>query len=76
MTYRVVPFQAKITEKGGAGDVATQLQSTIASETASGWEYLRLERVETFVAGTMGCFGLGARPGHFASYHVAVFRKA
>jgi hypothetical protein len=75
MRYKVLPFQAQISSNGGANDVANQLQSLIAAETAGGWEYMRLETVETYVAGTNGCFGLGATPARMTSYPVAVFRN-
>jgi hypothetical protein len=73
--YRVVPFSASIGQSSGASDVAAQLESLIQSEVASGWTYVRLETVETHVAGSSGCFGFGATPGHVTSYPVAVFQR-
>ena len=43
--------------------------------TDSGWEYVGLESVETYVAGNAGCLGLGATPAQVVSYSMAVFKK-
>lgn len=75
MKFKVVPFKASISNTGGGKDVASQLENLIAGEVAAGWEYVRLETVETHVAGSSGCFGLGAQPGAVTSYPVAVFRQ-
>jgi hypothetical protein len=76
MRYKVVPFHAAISSSGTANDVASQLDSLIAREASSDWEYVRLESVETHVAGDSGCFGLGGKPGYTTSYHMAVFQQA
>jgi hypothetical protein len=52
-----------------------QLEQLIQTWAESGWEYVRLESVETFVAGNNGCFGFGATPGRMTSYSMVVFRK-
>lgn len=75
MNYKVVPFTANITSTDNASAAAAQLESLISSHTASGWEYVRLEHVDTYVAGTGGCFGLGATPGRSTSVLMAVFRQ-
>jgi hypothetical protein len=75
MQYRVIPFSANIASNEGAGAAAGQLQSMIASLAAEGWEYVRLEQVETHIAGTAGCFGLGATPSFTRSVSMAVFRQ-
>lgn len=75
MNYKVIPFQAALANTGGAKDVASQLETLIAQQVAGGWDYVRLETVETNVAGTSGCFGIGAQPGRVTSYPVAVFRQ-
>jgi hypothetical protein len=76
MQYKVIPFQAQIGETGGTSNVASQLESLIANETLEGWEYVRLETVETFIQGSSGCFGLGATQSRVTGYSVAVFRKS
>lgn len=73
--YKVVPFVASIGTVEGAPQVAAQLQGVIQANAQDGWEYIRLESVETFVAGNNGCFGLGATPSRMTSHSMAVFRK-
>jgi hypothetical protein len=75
MTYKVVPFKASISSTDTAAAAASQLESLISSEAQAGWEYVRLESVDTYVAGNAGCFGLGATPGQNTSIAIAVFRK-
>jgi hypothetical protein len=75
MPYRVIPFTANIANHEGGGAAAGQLQSLIASVGAEGWEYVRLEQLETHIAGTSGCFGLGATPPVTRTVSLAVFRQ-
>lgn len=75
MNYKVVPFTASISDTDGASAAATQLEGLISGHASSGWEYVRLEHVDTFVAGSSGCFGLGATPSRNTSIAMAVFRK-
>ena len=75
MEYRVIPFTANIGNTEGAPAAASQLQALIATNAGEGWEYVRLERVETHVAGTDGCFGIGALPPSSRSVSMAVFRR-
>jgi hypothetical protein len=74
-TYRVVPFVASIGTNEGSQQAAAQLEALIKGFTDSGWEYVRLESVDTYIAGTAGCLGLGATPPRMASYSIAVFRQ-
>lgn len=73
--YKVLPFVASIGTQEGSQQAAAQLEGLIQSHAQAGWEYVRLESVETFVAGTQGCFGLGATPAMVRSYSMVVFRK-
>lgn len=73
--YRVVPFVASVANSEGSQQAAAQLETLIASWSAKGWEYVRLESVETYVAGTQGCFGIGATPAQLVSYSMVVFRQ-
>lgn len=75
MDYKVVPFKASIGSSDDALAAASQLESLIGSHASSGWEYVRLEQVDTFVAGSSGCFGFGATPGRNTSIAMVVFRK-
>ena len=75
MTYTVVAFTASIKIADNANAAAAQLEGMISREATEGWEYVRLEHVDTFVAGSSGCFGLGATPAQQTSISMAVFRK-
>lgn len=75
MTYKVVPFTASVGINADASAAASQLETLIQSFASEGWEYVRLEHVDTFVAGSNGCFGLGATPSRQISIAMAVFRK-
>ena len=75
MEYRVVPFKASIGSTDNAAAAASQLETLVAAYAASGWEYVRLEKVDTFVAGSSGCFGIGATPSMNTSIAMVVFRK-
>jgi hypothetical protein len=75
MNYKVVPFIAQITQEGSAGDVAMQLQGLINTQVKQGWEYVRLEQVETSVLGSAGCFGIGAKQGYSTIYRMAIFKQ-
>ena len=74
-TYKVVPFVASVGTNEGSQQAATQLEDLIRGFTNSGWEYVRLENVETYIAGNAGCLGLGATPSRLVSYSMAVFRQ-
>jgi len=74
-TFKVVPFVASVGTLEGSQQAAAQLEQLIQTWAENGWEYVRLESVETFVAGNNGCFGFGATPGRMTSYSMVVFRK-
>lgn len=74
-TYKVVPFVASIGTFEGSPQAAGQLESLIQAHSQDGWEYVRLESVDTYVAGTSGCFGLGATPARMTSSSMVVFRR-
>ena len=75
MDYKVVPFLAQITQKDTTATVAGQLQALINEHSSQGWEYVRLENVETQVAPENGCFGIGAKPGFNTIFKMVVFKK-
>ena len=75
MEYRVVPFVASITLQDNAAKAAVQLQALATEYAKDGWEYIRLESVETYIAGDNGCFGFGATPARTTSVSMVVFRK-
>jgi hypothetical protein len=72
---KVVPFTAQITRQDTNATVAAQMQAIIDSYKAQGWEYEHMASVQTSVAGTDGCFGIGAQPGYITSFNVLVFTR-
>ena len=82
MKFKVVPFVAHLTQEETTTAVANQLDKLINDMSEQGWEYVRLENVDTVIkgkAGNEGCFGLGATPAEpdiSTSYMVAVFKKS
>ena len=75
MEFKVVPFTANITRNDTSATVAKQVQTIIDAHTEMGWEYVRMESVETTVAPTKGCFGIGAQPGFTTSFQILIFKK-
>jgi hypothetical protein len=75
MEFKVVPFTAQIKQNDSSATVASQMQSIIDKHSSEGWEYVRMDSIQTSVAGTSGCFGLGAQPGFTTVFNVLVFRK-
>ena len=75
MQYKVVPFTANITRNDSSVTVANQVQLIVDKYLADGWEYQRMESIETAVAPTSGCFGLGAQAGYLTSYQILIFKK-
>ena len=73
--YKVVSFQASISSTGSGQDVAAALQRAIDQEATSGWDFVQIQELTTFVAGTSGCFGLGATPGTTTSMAVLIFKR-
>jgi len=72
-TYKVVPFIAAVQNTQGAAAAAQQLEALIANWTELGWKYVRMEQVETYIAGNSGCFGFGAEPGRVVAFSMVVF---
>lgn len=75
MQYKIVPFTAQISKSDSTAAVASQMQSTIDTFIAEGWEYLRMDSVQTNVAASNGCFGIGSQPGFTTSFNVLVFKR-
>jgi hypothetical protein len=75
MEFKVVPFTAQITRSDTSSTVAKQMQIIIDDYVNQGWEYLRMDSVQTAIAADQGCFGLGAQPAFVTTYNVLVFRK-
>lgn len=75
MNYKVRPFIAKVGSKGSSTDVANQVESFINQETNDGWEFVSCGNIDTQIAGSGGCFGIGATPASTTSTMVLVFKK-
>ena len=73
--YKIVPFVAQIARGTSSSEVAKQMQSIIDHNLAEGFHYMHMDSVEVYVAGTAGCFGIGAQLPFTTFYHVMVFKK-
>src|SRR6185503_16630408 len=83
VTYKVVPFNARIMAGEGSDKAAAQLEELVNRYTGNGWEIQGLEAIDTVIVtpavpGTNGCLGIGAIPGRLeqrdrVSAYVAVF---
>jgi hypothetical protein len=76
MTYKVVPFSAALSNTEDASHLAAQVESIISSYGSDGWDYVGIHQLQTFKAGSSGCFGLiGATPPVTVAIEFIVFRK-
>lgn len=75
MQYIAVPFVASIANNGTSAQAAEQLQQLVQHYAAQGFRYVRLEQLTTHVAGSNGCFGLGATPATVRSFSLVVFSR-
>jgi len=75
MNYKVKPFVAKLSSGQTSTNVASQVESFISQETSDGWELVSCGNIDTQIAGSNGCFGIGATPGSSTSTLVLVFKK-
>jgi hypothetical protein len=75
MKYKVVPFSAALTNTQDASHLAASVEGIISSHAASGWEYVGIHQLQTFKAGSSGCFGFGATPPITTTTEFVVFRQ-
>lgn len=75
MKYKVVPFAATVGNSQDASHLASQVEEIISSNASSGWEYVSVHQLQTFKAGSSGCFGLGATPPTTITSEFVVFRQ-
>lgn len=75
MNYKVKPFIARLSKGESSSDVANQVESFISQETSDGWEFVSCGNIDVQIAGTSGCFGMGATPSSSTSTMVLVFKK-
>jgi hypothetical protein len=76
MQYKVVPFSAAVSSTQDASHVASQIESIISTHVSSGWEYVGIHQLQTFKAGSNGCFGIiGVTPATTITTEFVVFRQ-
>jgi hypothetical protein len=75
VTYKVVPFNAALSNTENASHLAAQVEGIIATHASDGWEYVSVHQLQTFKAGSSGCFGLAATPPTTVATEFIVFRK-
>ena len=75
MKYKVVPFFASVSSLEGSREAAEQLEKLVQEWSDHGWEYVRMESVDTYIAGNNGCFGIGSTAPVMTSYSMVVFRQ-
>lgn len=75
MAYKVVPFKATISSSGTPGDAASQVQSIIQQHVSEGWEFVSCGNIDTTIAASGGCFGVGGTPASNTSVMVLVFKQ-
>ena len=74
-TYRVVYINPTMARNDSGDRVASQLESLIQQNVNEGWEFVSVESLSTWVAGTSGCFGLNAKPGYTHNTQMVVFSR-
>lgn len=75
MKYKVVPFSASVSSTQSGAQIASEIENIITREVAGGWEYVGVHQLQTFKAGSAGCFGLGATPPTTVTTEFVVFRQ-
>jgi len=75
MDTKVIPFTASMQSNGTSNDVAKQIESLIKQQNDAGWEFVSCGNIDTTIAGSNGCFGVGAKPATNTSVMVLVFKK-
>ncbi len=75
MQYKVIPFVANVANQQGSIVASSQLEELVNQMASEGWEYMRLESVDTYIEGNNGCFGIGAVQGRMTSFSMLVFRQ-
>jgi len=75
MAYKVVSISPQMGRNESPIKLAQEMEGVISKYHAEGWEYMQVETLETWIAGTNGCFGFGAQPGFNMTMHFMVFKK-
>ncbi len=76
MSTKVIPFSPMIKgRRQNANNVANSLENIISQYSVDGWEFYNFYTMETMVAGSSGCFGIGATPSTMINLGFVVFKK-
>jgi hypothetical protein len=75
MEYKVVSISPNLSRKSPPTQVADDLENVIQKYAEQGWEFMQVETLGTYVDGTNGCFGLGAKPGFHVEFQMVVFQR-
>ncbi len=75
MEYKVIGFDPGTIRENPVGFASGELEKMITFMANQGWEYVELAEYGTWVPGTSGCFGFGAKSPYHQSIYMAVFRK-
>jgi hypothetical protein len=75
MKYKVIPFTAAVGNTQDASHIAAQIESVIEQHVTNGWEFVCVNQLQTFKAGSAGCFGLGATPPTTITSEFIVFKQ-
>lgn len=73
MQYKILPFTPLVTDKGGAGQAAAELQKLVDAELLAGWSFKALESMTTVVRPT-GCNAFSGK-NEIVGIQLAVFEK-
>ncbi|MCX7551239.1 hypothetical protein [Xanthomarina sp. F2636L] len=75
MNTKVVPFNPFIKNKQNANKVAQEMEQLINEQAVDGWKFYNFYTTETLIAGSNGCFGIGAKPDVLINLGFLVFTK-
>jgi len=75
MEYKVIPIKPIAGRNESVDSIAKQIGTIINNEASNGWLFIRVETIETLIAGENGCFGFGAKPPYNQTFQFIVFGK-
>ncbi len=75
MNTKVVPFNPVVKGKQTAAKVPAEMEQLINEHAVDGWEFYNFYTSETLIAGSAGCFGIGAKPSYSINVGFVVFKR-
>jgi len=75
MNTKVISFNPVIRGKQSAEKVPADIEKLINENAVDGWEFYNFYTSETLIAGSSGCFGLGAKPSYSINVGFVVFKR-